>query len=250
MNIKATLARLGNSMADGRAARDLLLLPGLNLNVTDSDELGRIDANPVESGTINSDTINSDTINIVVGYSGSQNSQVALDLTLLIAYQTRLATRKQVIVQTVYVLEGIYQTQKHVFSAPISHSHPGASRRNGELGAATATLSERRTDKSALAQGRRHTVNCVDARAAQLQCFEDADQVLWQARTFATEWRGSLNTHLRFGSAAAELSNVAQQEQADLLIVGCRSAEHPLIEQLKISTCCPVIGIPASPELN
>lgn len=247
MNIKATLARLGNSMADGRAARDLLLLPGLNLNATDSDELGRIDAKPIESGTINADTIN-----IVVGYSGSHNSQVALDLTLLIAYQTRLATRKQVIVQTVYVLEGIYQTQKHVFSAPVSsssHTHPGTSRRNGASGAATATLSERRTDRSALAQAR-HTVNCVDARAAQLQCFEDADQVLWQARTFATEWRGSLNTHLRFGSAAAELINVAQQERADLLIVGCRSAEHPLIEQLKISTCCPVIGIPASPELN
>jgi nucleotide-binding universal stress UspA family protein len=245
MNIKATLARLGNSMADGRAARDLLLLPGLNLNVTDPDESGRIDANAIESGTINSDTIN-----IVVGYSGSQNSQVALDLTLLIAYQTRLATRKQVIVQTVYVLEGIYQTQKHVFSAPMSYGNTVSSRRNGELGAATATLSERRTDKSALAQARRHTVNCVDARAAQLQCFEDADQVLWQARTFATEWRGSLNTHLRFGSAAAELSNVAQQEQADLLIVGCRSAEHPLIEQLKLSTYCPVIGIPASSQLN
>jgi nucleotide-binding universal stress UspA family protein len=248
MNIKATLARLGNSMADGRAARDLLLLPGL-LNVTDPEESGHIDANSFETGTIHTDTIHSDTINIVVGYSGSQNSQIALDLTLLIAYQTRLATRKQVIVQTVYVLEGIYQTQKHVLSASMSHCTPGSSRGNGELGTATATL-ERRTDKSAIAQARRHTVNCVDARAAQLQCFEDADQVLWQARTFATEWRGSLNTHLRFGSAAVELSNVAQQERADLLIVGCRSAEHPLIEQLKISTCCPVIGIPASPELN
>jgi hypothetical protein len=35
-----------------------------------------------------------------------------------------------------------------------------------------------------------------------------------------------------------------------LLIVGCCSSEHPLIEQLKTSTCCPVIGIPASLEFN
>jgi nucleotide-binding universal stress UspA family protein len=235
MNIKATLARLGNSMADGRAARDLLLLPSSNITVADQ----------VAEST---DGIEPDRINLVVGYSGSQNSQAALDLTLLIAYQTRLATRKQVIVQAVYVLEGIYQTQKQVFAAPLATPSTVSARRSAEWGSSTATVSERRTDKSVLL--RRHTVNCVDARAAQIQCFEEADQVLWQARTFATEWRGSLNTHLRFGSPAAELSNVAQQEQADLMIVGCRSAEHPLIEQLKTLVGCPVIGIPTSPELN
>jgi nucleotide-binding universal stress UspA family protein len=240
MNIKATLARLGSAMADCRAARDLLLLSGSNITVADQEP---------ES----SDLTDSDTINIVVGYSGSQNSQVALDLTLLIAYQTRLATRKRVIVQTVYVLEGIYHTQKQAFSAAANASASSTAsprRSSAEWGSATATLSERRTDKSGLALSRRHTVNCVDARAAQIQCFEEADQVLWQARTFATEWRGSLNTHLRFGSPAAELSNVAQQEQADLMIVGCRSAEHPLIEQLKSFMGCPVIGIPTSPDLN
>jgi nucleotide-binding universal stress UspA family protein len=234
MNIKATLARLGTTMADCRAARDLLLLlPSSNLTTAD-----RI----AEPACLT----DSDTINIVVGYSGSQNSQIALDLTLLIAYQTRLATRKRVVVQTVYVLEGIYHTQKQVFSAAVSSSSNSiaASRRGNEWGAAatTAILPERRS--------RRHTVNCVDARAAQLQCFEEADQVLWQARTFATEWRGSLNTHLRFGSPAAELNAVAQQEHADVIVLGCQSAEHPLIEQLKISAYCPVIGIPASPDLN
>jgi nucleotide-binding universal stress UspA family protein len=239
MNIKATLARLGSTMADSRAARDLLLLPGLTRN-DDGQTVG-------DRASESTELIDSDTINIVVGYSGSQKSQVALDLTLLIAYQTRLATRKRVIVQTVYVLEGIYHTQKHVFSGAVNPSGV-TPRRNSDQGLATATISDRRTDKLALS--RRHTVNCVDARAAQLQCFEEADRVLWQARTFATEWRGSLNTHLRFGSPAAELSNVAQQEQADLMIVGCRSAEHPLIEQLKTFTGCPVIGIPAAPELN
>jgi nucleotide-binding universal stress UspA family protein len=240
MNIKATLARLGSTMADSRAARDLLLLPGLARNGE-----GQFAADRVSESA---DLTDSDTINIVVGYSGSQNSQVALDLTLLIAYQTRLATRKRVIVQTVYVLEGIYHTQKQVFSGAVNPSSGVAPRHNAQSNLATATISDRRTDK--LAPSRRHTVNCVDARAAQLQCFEEADRVLWQARTFATEWRGSLNTHLRFGSPAAELSNVAQQEQADLMIVGCRSGEHPLIEQLKTFTGCPVIGIPAVPELN
>jgi nucleotide-binding universal stress UspA family protein len=242
MNIKATLARLGSTMADSRAARDLLLLPGLNHNGE-----GQSAADRASEST---DLADSDTINIVVGYSGSQNSQVALDLTLLIAYQTRLATRKRVIVQTVYVLEGIYHTQKQVFSGTVNPSAMVAPRRSAQKNSSTATVSERRTEKSALAPSRRYTVNCVDARAAQLQCFEEADRVLWQARTFATEWRGSLNTHLRFGSPAAELSNVAQQEQADLMIVGCRSGEHPLIEQLKTFTGCPVIGIPAMPELN
>lgn len=223
MNIKATLARLGNTMADNRSARELLLLSDPHI-IAPSQELKALE------------TTESDTINIVVGYNGSQKSQVALDLTLLIAYQTRLATRKQVIVQTVYVLEGIYQTQQQVFSATV-----GASARRGFEGG-TATISERKS--------RRHTVNCVDVRAAQLQCFEEADQVLWNARTFATEWRGSLNTHLRFGSPAAELGKVALQEQADVMIVGCCSAEHLLIEQLRDSVCCPVIGIPASLDLH
>jgi nucleotide-binding universal stress UspA family protein len=223
MNIKATLARLGSTMVNSHAARDLLLLPGAQTDLS------------TQSSDI-TDSIDSNTINIVVGYNGSQKSQIALDLTLLVAYQTRLATRKQVIVQTVYVLDGIYHTQKQVFAASVGH---GANIRrtlevNGSV--AAAAVSERRS--------RRHTVNCVDVRAAQIQCFEEADQVLWQARTFATEWRGSLNTHLRFGSPAVELSKVVRQEQATVLIVGCHSVEHALVQKLTGICGCPVIGIP------
>ena len=72
MNIKATLARLGNTMADNRAARDLLLLPSPQI-IAPSQEFEAVELKEP------------DTINIVVGYSGSQKSQVALDLTLLIA---------------------------------------------------------------------------------------------------------------------------------------------------------------------
>jgi hypothetical protein len=210
MNIKATLARLGSSLDGDNVSRSLLLLPGRDSTLSNStDEI-------------------SESINLVVGYSDSENSQAALDLTLLIAYQTRLATRKQVIVQAVYVVDSIHPIQKKVRSQSTTH------RDRDQSIYSTATL----------LQQRRQTVNCVDARAAQIQSFDEADRVLWQARSFAMEWRGSLNTHLRFGNPALELSKVVQQEQASLMIVGCHSVEHPLVQQLEGYCDCPVIGIP------
>jgi hypothetical protein len=213
MNIKATLARLGNALDGDNVSRSLLLLPGR------------------DSTLCNSTDETSDSINLVVGYSDSENSQAALDLTLLIAYQTRLATRKRVVVQAVYVVDSIHPIRKK------TRSHSG---NNRDLNPSSASISSTAT----LLQQRRLTVNCVDARAAQIQCFDEADQVLWQARSFAMEWRGSLNTHLRFGNPALELSKVVQQEQASLMIVGCHSVEHPLVQQLEGYCDCPVIGIP------
>jgi hypothetical protein len=216
MNIRATLARLENSLNE-HESRPQLLLHGRSPNLNTSTPE------------------HSDAINIVLGYSSSTHSQAALDLTLLIAYQTRLATRKRVIVQAVYVVEGIHPIQKT--------ARPHSAIR--DLVKTTVTPgSGTRSVAATQLHNRRQTVNCVDARAAQLQCFEEADQVLWQARSFAMEWRGALNTHLRFGSPAIELSKVAQQEQAGLLIVGCDSVEHPLIAQLRQYCDCPVLGIP------
>ncbi len=213
MNIKATLARLGSALDGDNISRSLLLLPGRDST-----------PNSPKNET-------SDSINLVVGYSDSENSQAALDLTLLIAYQTRLATRKRVVVQAVYVVDSIHPIRKK------TRSHSG---NNRDLNPSSEYISSTAT----LLQQRRLTVNCVDARAAQIQCFDEADQVLWQARSFAMEWRGSLNTHLRFGNPAIELNKVALQEQASLIVVGCHSLAHPLLQQLE--SCCnsPVIGIP------
>jgi hypothetical protein len=124
----------------------------------------------------------SETINLVVGYSGSPNSLTALDLTLCMAHQTRLATQRQVMVHVVYAIQG--------------------------------------------------------------KQFEQADRILHQARYLAQEWRGCLTTHLEFGETAAGLKQVVLSEKADLLLVGCRSQKHPLVQQLSKMLPCPLLGLP------
>lgn len=233
MNIKATLARLDSRLNGEFSACQLLLLPGRGADRPLCPPPSADESLEALTQAATQDAIHQDAINIVVGYNGSAKSQVALDLALLIAYQTRLATRKQVVVQTVYVLDGIYPTQNQVLAGIAC---PVPTLVGTEKGAASTVVTERRSQ--------RHRVNCVDVRAAQLQYFEEADQVLWKARNFATEWRGSLNTHLRFGSPAVELGIVAEQEQAHVLIVGCPTGEHPLILQLSEQCPCPVLGIP------
>lgn len=128
-------------------------------------------------------------VNLVVGYSGSNNSQAALDLALWIGHQTRLVSLKPVLVHVVYVVD----------------------------------------------QTRPKTI-------------ENADRILWQARCLASEWRGSLNAHLRIGHVATELSLAAQETQAEIMLVGCRTSQHGLIQQLADEAPCPVLGLPCLPQ--
>lgn len=146
-------------------------------------------------------------VNLVVGYSGSEKSQAALDLTLWIAHQTKIATTQPVTVQVVYVAE---ESKVATWSRSTHHRSAG------------------RTSVLAMPEKRSISQEALD-RVTQ---FEQADRILWQARCLAEEWRGALKTHLRFGQVAGQLLEVAYAEEASLLILGCESSHNSLVRQL------------------
>lgn len=87
-----------------------------------------------------------------------------------------------------------------------------------------------------------HVVYVVDK--TRPKTIANADRILWQARCLASEWRGSLNAHLRVGQVATELSQVAKEIGAEVLLVGCHTARHQLVRQLDSQTPCSVLGLP------
>ncbi|NJN48581.1 MAG: hypothetical protein HC805_00640 [Alkalinema sp. RL_2_19] len=112
MNISSMLARLQANLGVPNIAEQLLLIPPRPQDLT--QEL---------SG-----------INLLVGYSNSENSQIALDLTLWIALQTRLATSKPVTVQVAYVTEEVD------LAIGQTVDHPLATVGSGKASIGTATL--------------------------------------------------------------------------------------------------------------
>jgi nucleotide-binding universal stress UspA family protein len=201
------------------------------------------------------DTTLTQDINLVVGYNGSPRSQTALDLTLWIAHQTRLASRSQVMVQVVYVVSLI--NPRHDTSAP--SRQPSTKRGGGKqaaLGLDRSTLPELdlggnrqlqpgSRSRSAIADHPKvSTAPMSTLQLCQTEQFDQADRILWQARHLADEWRGSLKTHLRFGQIAEELRTVVNTEAASLLVLGCEAADHVVVRQLGSRFPCPVLGIP------
>jgi nucleotide-binding universal stress UspA family protein len=174
-------------------------------------------------------------MNLVIGYNGSTRSQNALDFALWMAHQTRLATRKQVTVHGVYVLN--QPTAQPTTAQPIV-SHPSCTLPpDSQLPCGTtATLTRPSLSQSLLSYATEHTDPCT--------ALEQADQILWQARCLADEWQSPLEAHLRFGQVPTELRRVVESQQADLLIVGCTSPKHLLVRQLTSKFPCPVLGIP------
>jgi nucleotide-binding universal stress UspA family protein len=214
VNISSMLVRLQTKLNLPNLADEILLLP---------PQPHHIEAEPTA-------------INLLVGYSSSRSSQLALDLTLCIALQTRLVVSHPVTVQVVYVVE-------EPTPATVSNWIPSQrQRQTGSRSAGGPAVMDR-----TLASDRQRLLpypplSC--SVSSKIEQFEKADSILWQARSLADEWRGSLKTHLRFGDIALELGEVAQAEQATLLIVGCESKTHPLVSRLGKQFPCPILGIP------
>ncbi len=234
MYIKAMLMRLEDAMNRHDLADQMVLLP-------ESESSASKRAKSTQS------------INLVVGYNGSPNSQTALDLTMWMAHQTRLATQKQVNVQVVYVVEENYTSQcSDAFkSAEVSRSashrfSSDFSKDSSSRKPTTSVLTQPKSQALAVASTAISTKKrCSKTTFSQSDLFEQADRILWQARCLAEEWRGCFKAHLRFGSVAAELREVVESEAATLLFLGCNSVNHPIVQKLGWNLPCSVLGIPS-----
>ena len=219
MNILSMLARLEGALGRTGLTKQMVLLP---------QTCSLIDSSAKE-------------ISFVVGYNGSPRSQTALDLTLWIAHQTRLATQKQVTVQVVYVLNlsnecGRLSPDRATFASP---------RREPSLPMKVGAQSSSYKRSKGTTQTAEITELAM-TQSCQVQQFDEADRILWQARNLAEEWRGSLKTHLRFGEVAEELHRVVEAESASILLLGCESADNTIVQQLGSAFPCPVLGIPTA----
>jgi len=210
-----------------------------------------------------SDAVVSKMINLVVAYNGSARSQTALDLTLWIAHQTRLVTRQAVTVQVVYVVDTVSDrpSESDCFSdlylSPVEVSPDSSGkvlfdvceRRESLETVCTGTVT--RPSNIGLSNTTELALPVLKAvadhsPANQLLQFEKADRILWQARHLADEWRGSLETHLRFGNLIEELRAVACQVSTTALVVGCSSPSDPIVQALGQDLSFPILGIPAT----
>ncbi len=232
MNIKPILVRLEGAMHRNDLAEQMILLPESALSAPKA-------AKP------------SSAVNFVVGYNASPKSQTALDLTMWIAHQTRLATQKQVTVQVVYVVD-----EKHNSPRPDTFNSTGGSssslhqlpsKSSNSLvpkNCITSIINKPSVQRLKLASKETKKSRRAKAASSQSDWFEQADRILWQARCLAEEWRGSFKAHLRFGDVATELRAVVEAEAAALLLLGCHSVAHPLVQTLGSNFPCSVLGIP------
>ncbi len=235
MKILPMLARLENALGCPEMAKRMVLVPtqGTDNAVSDSNE-----------------------INLLVGYNASPHSQTALDLTLWIAHQTRLATQKSVMVQVIYVVDRTAAGGDRTgYLDPLDRPDPEenatyslpTSLPTGECSESVQAQPIRKVGASLVAELPPAPNHICSAFDWQMHQFEQADHILWQARHLADEWRGSLKTHLRFGNLADELRQVVKAESATVLVLGCNSANHPLVHQLECDFPCPILGIPSLP---
>lgn len=233
MNLKTMLARFESALGGDNLAEEMVLGPEPKIPISSRDKLAK-------------------SVNFLVGYNSSPKSQIALDIALWMAHQTRLVTTKEVTVQVVYVLD---ETQE-------SYCEDMCNFAEGNLSVGSPRLSDSKTSSAlncaapaiALPAAKIPSISprktwidppYLPAILCQNNQYE-ADRLLWQARCLAEEWRGLFKAHLRIGPVATELRNVVELESADVLFLGCNSVNHPLVRALGKNFPCCVIGIPSA----
>ncbi len=224
VNIKPMLERLQSAMGRNDLIEQMVLLPGAA-----------------------SATAKNKSVNLIVGYNRSPSSQTALDVTLWIAHQTRLATQKQVTVQVVYVVDEGRQYGNDFGLEAYTRSTSIDQMPLQLVAAASRSATLPTQSGQALAATRTTLIDPSYLSAVFYDDrFEQADQILWQARSLAKEWGEYCKAHLRFGCVAAELKKVVESEAATLLFLGCNSVSHPVVQELGADFPCSVLGIPTT----
>ena len=237
MNLKTILARFESALGYQNLAEEMVLLPEPKAPISQ------------KSKSLKS----AKSINFIVAYNSSLKSQTALDITLLIAHQTRLVTTQEVTVQVVYVLDETPNSyDENTCSLGVKNSFTAKPQLSDLEKTSTINCTESAIAlPSAEIQSVSQRTTWIEppyfrAIFCQNNQYEVADKLLWQARCLAQEWRGLFKAHLRIGQVATELRNVAELESANLLFMGCHSGNHPLIRELGNNFPCCVLGIPAA----
>lgn len=222
MNLKSILQRLDDAFACPDLTQSMILVPH------ESSE---------DWSTVSE-------FNFVVAYNSSPRSKTGLELALWLADETHQMTQRPVKVQIVYVADLASQCKIQTTAAsPLVQQKVGRSLKRKKPDVVLAKSGRKETRRTT---GSKVSVQTMPvAQACRIEQFSQADQILWQARNAAEEWQGEFTTHLRFGGPIAEeLSTVVEATHAQLLLVGCTTADHPLVRQLGRQQPCPILGIP------
>ncbi|MEG4228861.1 universal stress protein [Microcoleus sp. N9_B2] len=236
MKLKTMLARFESALGYQNLAEQMVLLPEPTLPVSKKSK------SPKQAKTIN----------FIVGYNSYPQSQIALDITLWMAHQTRLVTTKEVTVQVVYVIDESPKSYREdtckfaVANALAAQQKVSDLEETFALNCAAPGLALPTEIPSVSQQKTLIDPHYFQAIYGQNNEYEVADKLLWQARCLAEEWRGLFKAHLRIGRVATELRNVVELESANLLFLGCGSGNHRLVRELGNNFPCCVLGIPSA----
>ncbi|MEC4818196.1 MAG: universal stress protein [Scytonema sp. PMC 1069.18] len=224
MNIKPLLVRLQNTIGRDDLIEQIVLLSTPKISVSKEAQSAK-------------------SINLIVGYNSSPNSHTALDIALLIAHQTRLATKAHVTVQVVYIIED-HRNCHGVDDVPREETPASSVGEHIPLHFLTKSSSEE-LNTGIITQTKLQD-NTTYSRDRLVDRFAQAERILREASCLAAEWKTSFKAHLRFGCITSQFRQVVESEQADILFLGCHSRKHPIVRKLGSQFPCSILGVPTS----